>query len=131
MANNPLVVSHTEGAAAPENTSVPVITGQTLSFSPGPGRPSFLHFNPALAAILSPRPDHTTALPLTAPQHFTFTSSQPGNFGVAVTSSPTAVPTFASFADFGPTSHVQITTETHAIQGGFPYPPGGPGDPGS
>lgn len=81
MANTHITLTNDRGTLVPSQPSVPVYTGDTVSFSTIDGSPAFLFFSPAAIAVLSPAPTGPTEVSST-PVTFTFTSSSLGEYSV-------------------------------------------------
>ena len=97
MAHTDINLIDSDGTLVPSADSVPVVSGDTVSFSTSDGRPAFAFFSPDAISVLSPRP--ASPFPIAAGQKadFTFSSSKPGAysayFGVTGGSAPGKFPT--------------------------------------
>ena len=81
MAHTDVTLSNDSGTFVPSLSSVPVVKGDTVSFSTSSGN-VFLFFSPAAASILSPAPKGAVGITGSAKMTFTFTSSNPGAYSV-------------------------------------------------
>jgi len=81
MANTAITLTNEQGALVPSQPSVPVNSGDTVSFSTIDGSNAYLFFSPAAAAALSPAPTNPTQVSST-PATFEFTSSSLAAYSV-------------------------------------------------
>jgi len=56
MANTNVTLVHTDGTYVPSVASVPVVSGDTISFLTDDGSAALAYFSPAALAALSPKP---------------------------------------------------------------------------
>jgi hypothetical protein len=82
MANIEVTIFTQDGVFIPSVPSVPVVSGDTVSFSASDGGPIVLFFSPQAATILSPTPARAFALPAGGKANFTFASSEAGAYSV-------------------------------------------------
>lgn len=80
MANTDISLINDGGVFVPSAPSVPVVSGDTVSFSTSGGEAAFLFFSPDASNILSPRPASAAPVPASGKAVFSFTSSQPGAY---------------------------------------------------
>ena len=80
MAHTDITLVDSSGILVPSADSVPVVSGDTVSFSTSDGRPAFAFFSPDAISVLSPRP--VSPFPIAAGKKvdFTFSSSAPGAY---------------------------------------------------
>jgi hypothetical protein len=120
MAHTDITLIDSGGILVPSVGSVPVVSGDTVSFSTSDGSPAFAFFSPEAVSVLSPRPASPFPIPPGANAAFTFSSSAPGAysayFGVTEGSVPGTFPTERSQA-------LQLEVEMSIAP---PFP--GPGD---
>jgi hypothetical protein len=92
MANTDITLINSGGVLVPSAGSVPVVSGDTVSFSTSDGGPAFAFFSPDTVSMLSPRPASPFPIPAGSKAAFTFSSSAPGAysayFGVTADSAP-------------------------------------------
>ena len=113
MANTDITLINEGGAFVPSAASVPVVGGDTVSFSTGDGSPVFLFFSPAAVSIFSPEPANPFSAP-TGKTVFSFSSSEPGAYSVS----------FGANADSGPESFPhQVSRTLHLEIGSVNVPP--------
>ncbi len=94
MSTTAITLTSEQGAVSPSLTSVPVNSGDTVTFATGDGSTVFLFFSPGAASILSPSPGGPVAVSST-PVSFSFTASSPGVYGVYLeTSADVSTPEF-------------------------------------
>jgi hypothetical protein len=102
MAHTDITLINSGGILVSSVGSVPVVSGDTVSFSTLDGGPAFAFFSPDAVSALSPRP--ASPFPIAAGQKadFTFSSSAPGAysayFGVTEGSAPGQFPSGRSQA---------------------------------
>ncbi len=97
MANTDITVFSQDGVFIPSVPSVPVVSGDTVSFTTSDGVPVVLFFSPQAASILSPAPPSAYTIPAGGKAVFTFSSSNAGAysvyFGTDASSGPAEFPT--------------------------------------
>ncbi len=102
MAHTDITLIDSDGILVPSADSVPVVSGDTVSFSTSDGSPAFAFFSPDAIAALSPQPASPFAIAAGQKADFTFSSSAPGAysvfFGVPGGSAPGKFPTDRSQA---------------------------------
>jgi hypothetical protein len=122
MANTEVAIFRQEGVFIPSTPSVPVVSGDTVSFASSDGSPIVLFFSPQVEAILSPSPTKTFSIPAGGKAIFTFLSSKAGAYSVF----------FAADASSGPSDFpTQVSTDLVLELGALvdPAPPfSGPHD---
>jgi hypothetical protein len=100
MAHTDIQLIDSDGILVPSADSVPVVSGDTVSFSTSDGSPAFAFFSPDAIAALSPRPASPFPIAAGKKADFTFSSSAPGAYSAyfAVTggSAPGKFPTDSS-----------------------------------
>lgn len=84
MANTDVVlVFNSEGGVyVPAVAAVPVVSGDTVSFSTSDGSPVQLFFSPGAMSVLSPMSANPFTIPAGQKASFSFTSSAPGAYSV-------------------------------------------------
>lgn len=102
MAHTDIKLIDSDGILVPSSDSVPVVNGDTVSFSTSDGHPAFAFFSPDAISALSPRPASPFPIAAGKKADFTFSSSAPGAysvyFGVTGGSAPGKFPTDRSQA---------------------------------
>ncbi len=94
MSITAITLTSEQGAVSPSLTSVPVNSGDTVTFATGDGSTAYLFFSPGAAGILSPTPANPVAVSST-PVSFSFTASGSGVYGVYLeTATDVSVPDF-------------------------------------
>jgi hypothetical protein len=97
MAHTDIQLIESDGILVPSADSVPVVSGDTVSFSTSDGSPAFAFFSPDAISALSPRPASPFPIAAGKKADFTFSSSKPGAysvyFGLAGGSAPGKFPT--------------------------------------
>ena len=92
MANTSITLVDHGGVYVPSVPSVPVVKGDTVTFSTSDGTRVVLFFSPDAASILSPDPGKAFSLAAGKTATFTFTDSQPGAHSAFFGSHPSAAP---------------------------------------
>lgn len=93
MANTAIILTNEEGALVPSLPSVPVNSGDTITFSTSDGSAAFLFFSPGAISVLSPTP--VNPVQVSAATTFSFLSSSPGAYSVYFeTTAAATVPDF-------------------------------------
>jgi len=111
MSTTAITLTSEQGAVSASLTTVPVNTGDTVTFATGDGSTAFLFFSPGATGILSPAPASPVAVSST-PVSFSFTASEPGAYGVYLESSAEAsVPEFPT----APSSALAILTDLSTV----------------
>jgi hypothetical protein len=82
MAHTDITLKDTGGVFVPSQPQVPVVKGDTISFSTSDGRPVAIFFSPGAASVLSPVPAVPTKLDSRQKAEFAFTSSADGAYSV-------------------------------------------------
>jgi hypothetical protein len=90
MANTVITISNVNGVLIASTDSVPVVDGDTVSFSTADGSGAALYFSPAAVAILSPVPPSPVTIAGGEDASFTFTSSDEGAYSMIF--KPTGAP---------------------------------------
>jgi hypothetical protein len=102
MAHTDVTLIDSGGTLVPSVDSVPVVNGDTVSFSTSDGKPAFAFFSPDAISALAPRPTSPFQIAAGKKADFTFSSSKPGAYSAyfAVTggSAPGKFPTDRSQA---------------------------------
>lgn len=102
MAHTEITLIDSGGVLVPSVGSVPVVSGDTVSFSTSDGSPAFAFFSPDAVSALSPRPASAFPIAAGAKAQFTFSSSAKGAysayFGVTAGSAPGTFPSDQSHA---------------------------------
>ena len=100
MANTDVTLVHENGAYVPSVASVPVVTGDTVSFSTDDGTEALAYFSPDALSLLSPTPANPATVGSAGTAAFSFTSSGPGAYSVLfaadASSAPSRYPTGSS-----------------------------------
>jgi plastocyanin len=92
MANTAITLVDTGGIYVPSLSSVPVVKGDSVTFSTSDGTHVVLFFSPDASSILSPAPGKAFSLAAGKKATFTFTASQPGAHSAFFASHPGAAP---------------------------------------
>jgi hypothetical protein len=128
MAHTDVTLINDGGFYVPSAASVPVVSGDTISFATSDGSAASLFFSPDAISALSPAPEKAFTLAARASETFKFTKSTKGSYSVFVGSNGDSAP--ANFPKEVSQSLILVPCST--IQ---PPPPfNGPGDvlkPGS
>ena len=82
MAHTDIVLKETDGIFVPSQAEVPVVKGDTITFSTSDDKQVALFFSPAAVPVLSPSPQVPMALAAGKKVEFTFTSSEAGAYSV-------------------------------------------------
>ena len=93
MANTEVKIINDGGLFLPNVSSIPVVTGDSISFSTNDGSPVALFFSPDATSILKPRPTTPTLIAASGKAEFAFTSSAPGAYSVFCGAVDSPVPT--------------------------------------
>jgi plastocyanin len=112
MANTSITLVDHGGVYVPSVPSVPVVKGDTVTFSTSDGTHVVLFFSPDAASILSPAPGKAFSLAAGKTATFTFSDSQPGAHSAFFGSHPGAAP-----AGFPSAVTEFLTLETGAMRG--------------
>jgi plastocyanin len=99
MANTAITLVDKGGVYVPSVSSVPIVKGDTVTFSTSDGTHVVLFFSPDASSIMSPAPGKAFSLAAGQKATFTFTASEPGahsaffgpHAGAAPSSFPSAV----------------------------------------
>lgn len=81
MANTVITISLEDGVFVPSQPSVPVVAGNTVTFS-APSSSAALFFSPDSVSILNPAPSAPVTIAAGGQTAFTFTSSNAGAYSV-------------------------------------------------
>jgi plastocyanin len=111
MANTSVTLVDKGGVYVPSVSSLPVVKGDTVTFSTSDGTHVVLFFSPDAASILSPDPGKAFSLAAGKTAAFTFIDSQPGAHSAFFGSHHGAAP-----AEFPTTVTEFLTLETGAIR---------------
>lgn len=82
MAHSDVTLTEAENVFLPSKSQVPVVKGDTITFSTSDARQVVLFFSPGAVSVLSPKPAVPTMLPSGEKAEFTFTSSDAGAYSV-------------------------------------------------
>ena len=82
MANTDVTIFSESGVFVPSVASVPVVSGDTVSFSTSDHKPVVLFFSPDAVAALSPKPANPFPIAAGDKAIFKFSSSDPGAYSV-------------------------------------------------
>ena len=100
MANTDVTLVHSDGAYVPSIASVPVVNGDTVSFSTNDGTAVLAYFSPDAISVLSPTPANPATIGPAGKAAFSFNSSGAGAYSVFfaadASSAPTRYPTGSS-----------------------------------
>jgi hypothetical protein len=120
MAHTDIKLINSDGILVPSVDSVPVVSGDTVSFSTSDGSPAFAFFSPDAISVLTPRPTSPFQIAAGKKADFTFSSSAPAAysayFGGTEGSAPGTFP-----ADTSQALRLEVNASI-----GLPFP--GPGD---
>ena len=78
MAHTDIKLIDSDGILVPSADSVPVVSGDTVSFSTSDGGAAFAFFSPDAISVLSPRPASPFPIAAGKKAEFTFSSSAAG-----------------------------------------------------
>jgi hypothetical protein len=120
MAHTDITLKNAGGAFVPSQPQVPVVKGDTISFSTSDGSPIALFFSPGAVSVLSPTPAAPATLSSGQKAEFTFTSSAAGAYSAFFEKDASSAP-----AHFPLRQSNLLLLEIDA--GGAGY--GGPSDP--
>jgi plastocyanin len=118
MASTTITISSQDGVLVPSQPSVPVASGDTITFS-AQGVSATLFFSPGAIAILNPSPSAPVTIAAGGNTLFTFTSSSAGAYSVYFEPDASSPP-----ASFPVQSSNLLLLEIDTSHVGF----GGPGD---
>src|SRR5271163_1727834 len=82
MAQTDILLTETDGVFSPSQSEVPVVKGDTITFSTSGGSQVALFFSPGAVPVLSPAPSVPMLLAAGQKAKFTFTSSDAGAYSV-------------------------------------------------
>lgn len=82
MANTEVTLVHTDGTYVPSVASVPVVSGDTVSFTTDDGSAALAYFSPAALAALSPKPSNPATVGAAGRSVFSFATSNPDAYAV-------------------------------------------------
>lgn len=97
MANTDVTLINNDGAYIPSVASVPIIAGDTVSFSTDDGSSALAYFSPAAISILSPKPVNPVTIATAGKAVFSFSSASPGAYSVFFAADASGAP--GSFPD--------------------------------
>jgi len=118
MATTAIILTNDNGTLSPSQFSVPVTSGDTVTFSTSDGSAAYLFFSPGAAAVLSPAPSSPVEVSSIAVS-FAFTTSDPGTYSVFFETAPDAtVPDFPVI----PSGLLELLIDTTNIGFGSPDP---------
>jgi hypothetical protein len=80
MANTDVTLFHTDGTYVPSAPSVPVVSGDTVSFSTSDGSSAVAFFSPDALSVLSPQP--ANPLTIAGKAAFSFAASSAGAYSI-------------------------------------------------
>jgi hypothetical protein len=120
MAHTDIKLIDSDGTLVPSADSVPVVSGDTVSFSTSDGSPAFALFSPDAIAVLTPRPASPFPIAAGKQADFTFSSSAPGAYSAFFSQTSGSAP--AKF----PTDRSQALRLEVDMSIAPPFP--GPGD---
>jgi len=108
---------------------VAVVVDDSVTFTAGPSAASSLYFSPATASILSPAPGAPVEVVPGQPVTFTFTSAEPGSYGVDILAQGAPAPASLSAgpATDPPVLYLGLGKEFGVTFGVIMNPPGGGG----
>jgi len=92
MANTEVTLVHTDGTYVPSVASVPVVSGDTVSFSTDDGSAALAYFSPAALAVLSPKPTNPATVGAAGRSVFSFAASSPDSYSVVFAPPGSAAP---------------------------------------
>lgn len=97
MAHTDITLNAEDGNYIPSVGSITVVSGDSFSITTSDGKPGYLFFSPAAAAVLALGPGSGTPLAQSGKASFTFTSSAVGAYSVFFGDSASTPPaTFSS-----------------------------------
>lgn len=85
MANTEVTLIHTGDAYVPSVASVPVVSGETVSFATSDGSSALAFFSPDALAVLSPKPVNPLIIGPGSKAPLSFSSSNSGAYSVFFT----------------------------------------------
>jgi hypothetical protein len=92
MANTDVTLINQQGTYVPSAASIPVVSGDTISFSTNDGSQAFAFFSPDAIANLSPAPANPFLLAAGRKSLFSFLSSRPGAYSAYFSADPASPP---------------------------------------
>ena len=122
MAHTDIVLKETDGIFVPSQAEVPVVKGDTITFSTSDDKQVALFFSPAAVPVLSPSPQVPMALAAGKKVEFTFTSSEAGAYSVYFEKNASTPP--AHFP-VRPSNVLELKTETPGFGGPVTVPRSG------
>jgi plastocyanin len=122
MAHTDIVLKETDGIFVPSQSEVPVVKGDTITFSNSDGKQVALFFSPGAVPVLSPSPQVPMALAAGKKVEFTFTSSEAGAYSVYFEKNASTPP--AHFP-VRPSNVLLLKTETPGFGGPVTVPRSG------
>jgi plastocyanin len=120
MAHTDVTLKNANGIFLPSQSQVPVVKGDTISFSTSDGSQVAVFFSSGAASVLSPTPAVPTMLAAQKKAEFTFTSSDEGAYSVFFELNAASAP-----AHFPVYKSNNLLLEIDSGGGNF----GGPSDP--
>jgi len=119
MAKTEVMLVNSGGVYVPSTGSVPVVSGDAVSFATSDGSTAYAFFSPDAISVLSPRP--ASPFPIT-PGHkseLRFSSSKPGAYAAFFGSDPKAAPgSFPSRATSALQLEILVPEEPPTFSGG-------------
>jgi hypothetical protein len=95
MPHTAIILTELNGFLVPSQPSVAVVAGDTITFTVARGGSATLFFSPDAVSVLSPSPGASMQLGAGHQAAFSFTSSEPGAYGVLFTAGrPSGPPHF-------------------------------------
>src|ERR1700692_1345710 len=82
MANTDIKLLNDNGVYVPSADFVPVVNGDTVSFTTGDGKPVIAFWSPDAISVLSPTPTNPFSIGGGAKAEFSFKTSSPGAYCV-------------------------------------------------
>ena len=122
MANTEITLTNDDGTIVPSTSSVPVVHGDSVTFSTKNGAPVVLFFSPGAASIVTPHPGGAFPVAAHGKAVFTFSSSSAGAYSVFFGVDPKSPP-----SNFPVRISPELLLEISTL-GGTPPPFGGPQD---
>ncbi len=92
MANTDIMLISDSGEYVPSTASLPVVSGDTFSFTTSDGGTAYLFFSPAAAAVVSPKPVNPVKVSSGQKAVLTFMSSTADAYSIFIGTDPTTPP---------------------------------------
>ena len=109
MANTNVTLVHTDGTYVPSVASVPVVSGDTVSFSTDDGSAALAYFSPAALAALSPKPANPAMIGAAGRSVFSFATSNPDAYSIVFAAQGSPAP-----MDYPPGASGELVLEFEA-----------------